>query len=83
MVFGTPLGGVVETKLLYGDMNLDNKVDNLDLVLLCRHLIKEASLTGKGLEAADIVADGSIDVADLATLKQYIMGDKVTLGPKK
>jgi len=83
LVFGTPLGGVVETKLLYGDMNLDNKVDNLDLVLLCRHLIKEASLTGKGLEAADIVADGSIDVADLATLKQYIMGDKVTLGPKK
>ena len=62
---------------------MDNKIDNVDLVTLCQVLIKEIALDSNQALRADLNNDGAIDVSDAATLKQYILGDKVTLGPKK
>jgi len=66
--------------ILYGDINMDNKIDNVDLVTLCQALIKEIVLDISQKSNADLNNDGNIDVADVATLKQYILGDKVILG---
>ena len=69
--------------IVYGDISMDNKIDNVDLVTLCQVLIKEIALDSNQALRADLNNDGAIDVSDAATLKQYILGDKVTLGPKK
>ena len=61
---------------------MDNKIDNSDLVALCQTLTKDIVLNNAQSLRADLNNDGNIDVADVATLKQYILGDKVTLGPK-
>ncbi len=79
--------------ILYGDVNLDNRIDNSDLVNLCQALTKDITLNSSQITRSDLNNDGfvdeqnnyqaNIDVADVATLKQYVLGDKVTLGPKK
>lgn len=69
----------VYNKKLTGDINGDELVDNLDLVYLCQHLIKDKLIDSQFTENADINKNGIIDIADLAVLKQYIMGDKITL----
>lgn len=66
----------------YGDINLDGSIDNMDLVDMCRYLIKETELNEQAFKNADVVSNGVVDVADLALLKQYILGDKVELGVK-
>ena len=65
------------SSVVYGDLNGDGKVDNTDLVTMCRALIKDITLTSEQSKAADIVPSGEVDVADLALLKQYILGDKI------
>jgi len=79
----TALTTTTISKILYGDANMDNKIDNVDLVTLCQALTKEIVLDSAQILRSDLNNDGAIDVADVATLKQYILGDKVTLGPKK
>ncbi len=63
-----------------GDLNLDGKVDNLDLVVLCQYLIKTFIISNEIVPYADLNRDGVFDVADLAILKQYLMGDNVNIG---
>lgn len=63
-----------------GDLNLDGKVDNLDLVVLCQYLIKTYIISNEIVPYADLNRDGVFDVADLAILKQYLMGDNVNIG---
>ena len=46
-------------------------------------MLGDAKLESRALVQADVNADGKVDIADLATLKQYIMKDPITLGPKK
>lgn len=66
----------------YGDINLDGSIDNMDLVNMCRYLIKDTELNEQAFKNADVVSNGIVDVADLALLKQYLLGDKVELGVK-
>ena len=40
------------------------------------------SLSDALISAADVNGSGEINLADLAHLKQYIMKDKVVLGPQ-
>jgi hypothetical protein len=47
---------------------------------LSQHLIGDKVLSGVQLSAADLTVDGEVDIADLALLKQYLMGDNVKLG---
>ena len=67
------------TSVVLGDANGDGLLDNLDLVCLCQHLIKDKFIDSKFTENADINKDNVIDIADLAILKQIIMGDKIAL----
>ena len=70
-------GGEVVENVIKGDLNKDNKVDNMDLVLLCQFIIKNIEFDDTQLKASDLTADGNVDVADCAILKQHIMGDNV------
>jgi len=68
-----------EKEINKGDLNLDGKIDNMDLVLMCQYMIKDRELQGQALLNADINSDGLIMINDLAYLRQHIMGDFVTL----
>jgi len=61
----------------FGDSNIDGRIDNLDLVNTAQALLKTKEFGWKGKMSADINIDGVVDVADLAMLKQYLMGDTV------
>ncbi len=68
----------------YGDVNSDGKVDVSDLTRLSLALLGDVSLTAAERFAADVIPSPySIpDLADLVTLKQFIMKENVTFGPK-
>jgi len=71
----------VVQETIFGDIDDDKKpISNKDMVYLCQCLINDAELTEQGKLNADLNKDGQVDVADLAILKQYIMGDEIVLG---
>ncbi|OPX42896.1 endo-1,4-beta-xylanase Z precursor [Ruminiclostridium hungatei] len=55
-----------------GDVNLDGRVDAIDLALLKAHLLQISKLTGDALSAADLDSDGTVDALDFMKLKQYL-----------
>ena len=63
--------------IIYGDINGDNNIDNLDLVTLCQYLIKTSEFNEKQMQCADTSKDNQVDIADLALLKQHLMGDNI------
>ena len=65
-----------EIKYLYGDVNLDGIVTPSDLMPFIAHFLN-IPLQGTALLVADVNGDGSVDISDLATLKQYCVGDTV------
>ena len=69
------------TDLVYGDITGDDKADITDLTYVALNLLKEKSLDEIQKVAGDVLDDDEINLADLTTLKQFILGDKVTLGP--
>lgn len=66
------LVSVVEFML--GDLNLDGKVGNTDLILMRRYISNKDKypLSEKGLLAGDIKADGRINNVDLLRLRRYL-----------
>ncbi len=68
----------------YGDVNSDGKVDISDLTRLSLALLGDTKLTAAERFAADVIPSPySIpDLADMVTLKQFIMKENVTFGPK-
>lgn len=58
---------------LMGDLNEDGAVSMLDAVLLQKYLIQKAPLTSEAIRNADCMADGKINVFDLAALKARIL----------
>lgn len=65
---------------LIGDVNLDGFINNTDLIYICQSLIEERALSSQEYQNADVVKDGVVDIADVATMKQYLLGDNVILG---
>jgi len=61
------------TVLIYGDANGDGKVNSTDLTVLCRHVLKETSLTGGALLAADVNHDGKTNSTDLTVICRYVL----------
>ncbi len=55
-----------------GDVNLDGRIDAIDLALLKAHLLQISKLTGDALAAGDFDADGTVDSLDFMKLKQYL-----------
>lgn len=54
----------VSAEEVKGDVNCDGEFSIADAVLLRRYILKGATLTEKGAEAADFNSDGAIDIFD-------------------
>jgi len=61
-----------ETGLLYGDVNLDGKVDVTDLSVLAITLVDGKSLTAKQTANADVTKDQKVELNDLSTIRQFV-----------
>ena len=61
---------------VFGDINLDDKVNIIDLLVLKRHLIagdrNEWKIADDKLEIADLNRDGRVNIVDLLVLKRVI-----------
>ena len=51
--------------------------------LLSLYLIGDRKLTGDQLKAADVLTDGTVNLTDLATLRQYLSKKIKSIGPEK
>ena len=56
--------GVAASETLYGDVNVDGSVDNLDVTLINKYLLGTAELSEQGKKNADVDANGTIDTTD-------------------
>lgn len=59
--------------LIYGDINGDGKVSNVDLVLLQKQLLKIEELSGVYREAANVSKDDKVSNKDLVMLQKHIL----------
>lgn len=58
---------------VYGDVNLDGKVDTTDFDMLKSYVKGEITLSEEALINADITLDNKVDVIDLAALKLVVV----------
>ena len=58
---------------LLGDLSQDNKITLIDLILLQKYLLRQASLTADQSTLADLNEDGIINVIDLILLKRTLL----------
>ena len=58
-----------------GDIHRDGRVDLTDLIALQRHLVRITSLSAGQVQAADLNADGAVNVLDLCLLRQVLLPD--------
>lgn len=58
---------------LLGDLSQDNKITLIDLILLQKYLLRQASLTADQSTLADLNEDGIINVIDLMLLKRTLI----------
>jgi hypothetical protein len=61
------------SEAVWGDANCDGKVLANDLLLLKKHNLGIASLTGQGLDNCDVTHDGKVLANDLVKLKKFIL----------
>lgn len=61
---------------LYGDINLDGKIDITDSELLDKYIKENTSLDGILSTNADVNLDGKIDLVDVDIIKQASLGTK-------
>lgn len=59
--------------VIYGDINGDGKISNVDLVLLQKQLLKIEELSGIYLEAANVSKDEKVSNKDLVMLQKHIL----------
>ncbi len=69
-----------KNNILYGDIDNNGKVEISDLTMLSLYMLQDITLTEEQLKAADVSFDKKINMADIATLTQFIKGDDITLG---
>lgn len=62
----------LDKKTLYGDVNLDGKIDVNDVTLLQRYIAGESVLTDDAVKAADFNKDRIIDVLDVTAIQTFI-----------
>ena len=63
-----------------GDVNLDCKIDIIDVTLIQKHIAELVALEGKALTAADTNGDSVVDIDDATLLQKYIAEYDVVLG---
>lgn len=62
----------LDKKTLYGDVDLDGKIDINDVTLLQRYIAGEPVLTDDSVKAADFNKDRIIDVLDVTAIQTFI-----------
>ncbi len=72
-VKGTKIDGPSETKLVYGDINFDGRIDVFDVILARRGLINGYTDSAAKL-AADVDKNGKIETADLVQISNFVLG---------
>ena len=60
---------------LVGDVNLDGKITNTDMLLLKQHIVETTVLTGQSFNNADINGDDRITTTDVQMLNQMLLSD--------
>ena len=74
----------VKKNILYGDCNLDGKVNILDSVFLDRYFAKwDLGVTEENMLTMDTNGDGKVNILDSVLLKRYFAKWEVTLGPQE
>jgi murein DD-endopeptidase MepM/ murein hydrolase activator NlpD len=59
----------------FGDLTGDGQTDELDLIALREHLLRNNLLSGSTLLAADLNEDNDVNISDLLLLKKYLLGN--------
>lgn len=65
-------------QLVYGDLNLDGRIDLMDVTLLRRYVAKwDIEIFAA---AADVNGSGTVDLVDVTVLRRYVANWDITLG---
>ena len=64
---------IIDNAYLLGDVSLDGKVDNVDLVLMARYIVKLETFNGQQMLNGDINQDGKVNNVDLVNLANYMV----------
>lgn len=60
--------------VVYGDLNGDGKVSNVDVVLMQRHILGITPQSGAYYEAANVNKDGAVSNVDVVITQRHILG---------
>ena len=69
----TPSVITVNTEYALGDVNGDGEINNVDLILVARHIVHLEQLTARQIARADMNFNGSIDNVDLIRIARIIV----------
>lgn len=59
---------------IYGDANVDGKIDINDVTLIQKSLVELAEISPKGFTLADVDKDDTIKIKDASYIQKYILG---------
>ncbi|MBP0960771.1 MAG: cellulase family glycosylhydrolase, partial [Oscillospiraceae bacterium] len=71
-----------DAKIIYGDVNGDEKVDVTDLSQMAINLVDKKDFTAEQLKRSDVDGDGKVTLTDLATIRQFVSKKIDKLGPQ-
>lgn len=60
--------------VIYGDVNGDGKISNIDVVLMQRHILGITTQSGAYLQAANTNKDGNVSNIDVVIAQRHILG---------
>ena len=69
---GIPFISPASESMTLADVNVDDKIDVSDVSLMSLYLIGDKTFDNKQLIIADVDGDGTVTLADLARLQQYL-----------
>jgi spore coat protein CotH len=70
----TPTPEMTPTIAMYGDVNMDNKIDIIDALLIAQYYVGLDPEELKNLAVADVNNDGKIDIVDALLVAQFYVG---------
>ena len=62
-----------DTDTNYGDVNLDGKVDLMDVIMMNKYLAGQITLSEQATKNADVNADGLLGDGDSTTLMRFVL----------
>ena len=65
---------IIENIYKPGDVNMDGIVDNRDVIMIARYIVKLLDFNDRQIEIADFNMDGKVSNSDLVLVCRYIVG---------